>query len=245
MDKEKREKLTPVLDNFEAAVKVWWKNLKKIVMIYLWGLMYAFVPLVIIAVLLGVNYWLGDSAGVALRLVTVVIAVLGFLLSMYFLIRAYISIFLFVKHDFSGKEKELFRESRRFFWPYFGLVLLTIIFVILWSLLLIIPGIIYSVLYSFACYALFFEDKRGMAAIRRSVKLATGYFWPILGRFLFVGVIVWVFSVIVAIPLSFADENSIFASLWSGVLQVVNLLVGPIVLFYTYNIYRELVKIKK
>jgi len=109
---------------------------------------------------------------------------------------------------------------------------------------LIIPGIIYSVLYSFACYALFFEDKRGLAAIRRSVQLVTGYFWPVFGRFLFIGVIVWVFSVIISLPLSLTAANSLFNSLWGGGVQVISFLIGPIVLIYTYSIYRELIKIK-
>ncbi|MCX6795049.1 MAG: hypothetical protein NTY31_03660 [Candidatus Falkowbacteria bacterium] len=117
---------------------------------------------------------------------------------------------------------------------------------LLWTLLLIVPGIIYSVLYSFACYALFFEDKRGLAAIRRSVQLVTGYFWPVFGRFLFIGVIVWFFSIIISIPsMSLVNANSLFVSLWTGIVQVISFLIGPIVLIYTYNVYTELVKIKK
>lgn len=243
--KEKKTKLAPVFDTFEASLKTWWKNLKKIIGIYLWGLLYALIPMVAIAILLGINYWLGDTVGVGFRIATVIISILGFLASLYFFIRAYIGIFLLVKNDYAGKEKNIFAETRSFFWPYVWLVILTSIFVLLWALLLIIPGIIYSVLYSFACYALFFEDKRGMAAIRRSVQLVSGYFWPVFGRFLFIGVIVWFFSMLLSVPISVTDEHSLFNSIWSGVVQVVSFLIGPIVLIYTYNIYKELVKIKK
>lgn len=245
MDKEKKIKLAPVFDRFEVALKTWWKNLKKIIGIYLWGLLYALIPMVIVGILLGINYFLGESLGLGFRIATVIIAALGFLASMYFFIRAYIGIFLLVKKDFSGTEKKIFSETKEYFWPYVGLVLMTVVFVILWTLLLIIPGIIYSVLYSFACYALFFEDKRGMSAIRRSVQLVTGYFWPVLGRFLFIGLIVWIFSWIISIPLSLSDKNSLFYSLWGGLVQVVSSIVGPMVLIYTYNMYQELVKIKK
>lgn len=243
--KEKKAKLAPVFDTFEVALKTWWQNLKKIVLIYLWGLLYALIPVAVIAVLLGLNYWLSGSLSLGFRIATVVMAVLGFFVSMYFFIRSYLGVFLLVKHDYSGNEKKIFQETRGFFWPYIGLVILTSVLVLLWALLLIIPGIIYSVLYSFACYAFFFEDKRGMAAIRRSVQLATGYFWPVFGRFLFIGVIVWIFSMLISIPLSMTDTNSLFNSLWSGVVQVISFLIGPIVLIYTYNIYKELVKIKK
>jgi len=243
--KEKKVKLTPVFDNFETALRVWWKNLKKIVYIYLWGLAYALIPMVIIAIFLGANYWLGGRLGFGFRVSTVVVALLGFLVSLYFLVRAYLGIFLLVKHDYSGQEKALFQETRRYFWPYLGIAVLTSIFILLWSLLLIIPGIIYSVLYSFACYVLIFEDKRGLTAIRRSVRLVTGYFWPVLGRFLFLGVIVWVFSLLISIPVSLTDSGSLFHSIWGGIVQVISFLIGPIVLVYTYNIYKELVAIKK
>lgn len=245
MDKEKKIKLAPVFDTFEVALKTWWKNLKKIVLVYLWGLLYALIPMAVIAILLSVNYWLGDNVGLGFRVATVIISVLGFFTALYFCIRAYIGIFLLVKNDYAGNEKKLFEETRQYFWPYVGLVVLTSIFVLLWALLLIIPGIIYSVLYSFACYALFFEDKRGMAAIRRSVQLVSGYFWPVFGRFIFVGVIVWVFSLLISIPISFSGDDSLFSSVWGAIVQVASFLVGPIVLIYTYSIYKELVKIKK
>ncbi|MFA6194432.1 MAG: hypothetical protein WC719_01630 [Patescibacteria group bacterium] len=245
MDKEKKIKLVPVFDTFEIALKTWWKNLKKIVLIYLWGLLYALIPMAVIAILLGVNYWLGDSVGLGFRIATVIISVLGFFTALYFFIRSYIGIFLLVKNDYAGHEKKLFKETRQYFWPYVSLVILTCVFVLLWTLLLIIPGIIYSVLYSFACYALFFEDKRGLAAIRRSVQLVSGYFWPVFGRFIFVGVIVWVFSLLISLPLSFAEKGSLFNSIWGAIVQVASLLIGPIVLVYTYSIYKELVKIKK
>ena len=244
-NKEEKAKLSPVFDMFEAALKAWWQNLKKIVLIYLWGLLYALIPMAVIAILLGVNYWLGDTLGLGFRVATVVIAVAGFLMSMYFFIRAYLGIFLLVKDGYAGEEKKIFEETRGYFWSYIWLVVLTTIFVLLWSLLLIIPGIIYSVLYSLACYVMFFEGKKGMAAIRRSKQLISGYFWPVFGRYLFVGVIIWVFSMLISLPISFSDADSLFNSVWSGLVQVISMLIGPIVLIYTVGIYKELVKINK
>ena len=243
MEKDKKIKLAPVFDIFEDALKTWWKNLQKIIMVYLWGLGYALIPMVVVGILLGINYMLGDKVGFGFCVATIIISILCFLVAFYFLVRAYLGVFLLVKHDYPENAKKLFAESRQYFWPYFFLVLMTSVFVLLWALLLIIPGIIYATLYSFACYALFFEDKRGMKAIKRSIQLVTGYFWPVLGRFLFVGVIVWLFAMILSLPLSFF--HGFMYSLWNGVIQVVNFLVGPMVLIYTYSIYKELVHIKK
>ncbi len=250
MEKEKKVKvksvkLEPVFNTFEAALKTWWQNIKKIVLVYLWGLVYALIPMAVVAVLLGVGFWLGDRAGMGFRVSAVIIAATGFIISLYFLIRSYMGIFLLVKHDYKGLEKKIYAETKEMFWPYIGLVLLTTVFIILWTMLLIIPGIIYSVFYSFACYALFFEDKRGMAAIRRSSQLVTGYFWPVFGRFMFIGLVIWIFSMLISIPGSFTADSSFASSLWGGLVQVLNFLVGPMVLIYTYSIYTQLVKIKK
>lgn len=243
--KETRSKLSPVFGNLEIAWRAWWKNLKKIVFIYLWGLLYALIPMAVIAVLLAVNYFFGGRLGIGFRVLTIVIAGLGFLVSLYFFIRSYLGIFLLVKHDYSGQEKALFKETRQFFWPYIGLSIMIFLFVLPYFFLLVIPGIVWAILCSFASYILFFENKRGLEAISRSVKLASGYFWPLLGRFLFIGVIVWVFSLLISIPLALTDAGSLFNSIWNGVVQVVSFLIGPIVLIYTCNIYKELVAIKK
>lgn len=45
--------------------------------------------------------------------------------------------------------------------------------------------------------------------------------------------------------MSLVNANSLFVSLWTGIVQVISFLIGPIVLIYTYNVYTELVKIKK
>jgi len=173
----------------------------------------------------------------------VFVAALAFII--YFTVRAYIGIFLVVKHDYQGHEKDIFKETKKWFWPYLGLTLLTSVFVLLWTCLLIIPGIIFSIFYSLAAYVLFFEDKRGMAAIRRSVQLIKKYWWAVFGRFLLLGLVMWVFTVLLSIPLVMTVENSFFFHFWNVVVQVINMLIGPIALLFSYQIYQELVKIKK
>jgi hypothetical protein len=116
---------------------------------------------------------------------------------------------------------------------------------LLWTLLLIIPGIIYSIFYSFAVYAFFFEDKRGMTAVRRSLNLVKDYWWPVFGRFLVLGIIFWIFMVLISVPLGLSNDKSVFYQIWNIFIQVVNFLVGPIALLFSYQIYQDLVKLKK
>lgn len=245
MEKITKPKLMPILDNLELAVKIWFKNLKKIVLLYLWGLLFAAIPVAIILFLVLVLNLLGNRAGLGLSIAFIIISFAGFLVAIYFSIRAYMSIFLLVKKNYEGKEIEIYKETKNLFWPYLGLTILTTVFIILWALLLIVPGIIYSIFYSLAIYVFFFEGEKGMAAIRRSISLVKNYWWEIFGRYLFLALVLWLFGVIIAAPLSFVGENSFFYSFWSGVIQAINFLIGPIALLYSYQIYQDLVKIKK
>ena len=242
---ESKSKLTPVLRIFEDSLKDWWTHLKKFVMLYVWGIIFALVPIAVVIVLLVLNYLPALQESYSFKIVSVIGYAVSLIFIIYFSIRAYIGMFLLVKNNYSGQEKEIFKETKKWFWPYIGLTLLTTLFIIGWTILLIIPGIIFSVLYSFAVYVLFFEDKRGSVAIKRSVQLAKNYWWAIFGRTCFLVLVAWIFMMVLSWPLSFTAEGTLFFSIWSAVIQVVNILIGPIALIFTYRIYQDLVKLKK
>ena len=238
-------KLTPVLTLLESAISVWWKNLAKFVGIYLWGLLYALIPLAIAGLLFGLESWLDNRLNLASSIAINTIIFLAVLLAAYFSIRAYAGIFLLVKKNYEGNEHDIFKEAKDYFWPYLGLAFLTAVFILLWTLLLIIPGIIYSIFYSFAVYAFFFEGKRGMAAIKRSVQLVKGYWWAIFGRFLLLGIVLWIFLMIISLPLAATTPGTPFYTIWNALVQVISFIIGPISLLFYYQIYQDLVKIKK
>lgn len=241
----KKPKLMPTMEILESAINVWWKNLAKFAKIYLWGLIYALIPLALMLVIAIFSIWRGEELSASSRFSFIIISIVSILFIIYFSIRAYAGIFLLVKNNYKGKELELFKEAKKFVFPYIGLTILTTIFIILWTLLLIIPGIIFSVFYSFAVYAFFFEDKRGLAAIRRSKQLVRGYFWAVFGRFIVLGLVIWLFTMIISTPLFMVPEKSMFWEIWNGVVQLISIITGPVVLLFSYQIYQDLVKIKK
>ena len=61
---------------------------------------------------------------------------------------------------------------------------------------------------------------------------------------MFLAIIFWIISVILAIPLSLMAENSFGYSFWSGFMQVINFLLGPLAVIFSYSIFRDLVKAK-
>lgn len=243
-EKKVKEKLTPTIDLFESSIKVWWKNLAKFIMVSVWGFIYALIPMAAILVLTLSATKSGMPTGY-LKISSVLVFTLGLCVVFYFMARSYMALFLLIKKNYEGKPLEIFKETRSIAFPYIGLALLTAVLVLLWSLLLIIPGLIFSVFYSFAIYTFFFENKRGMKAIKRSKELVKGYFWPVLGRIIFLAIILWVFGMVVAAPLGRFPQESFSRGMYSYFVQLLNFIITPISLLYSYNIYRDLVKIKK
>ncbi len=244
-EKKVKEKLTPTIDLLESSIKVWWKNLAKFIMVSVWGFIYALIPMAIILLFTIITLKSGNIDSIYFEMIAFIFLILGFCAIFYFMIRSYVALFLLIKKDYEGKPLKIFKETRSLAWSYIGLALLTALLVLLWSLLLIIPGIIFSVFYSLAVYVFFFEDKRGMAAIKRSKELVTGYFWPILGRILFLAVILWVVAMIITAPLDKLSEQGLAWSIYSYFVQLFNFIIAPISILYSYRIYQDLVKIKK
>ncbi len=70
--------------------------------------------------------------------------------------------------------KKALKEVAKQLASYLFVTLLVFVKVFLWSLLLIVPGIIMAVRYSLATTAFFAEGKHGNAAIKRSLELTKG-----------------------------------------------------------------------
>ena len=246
MNEEKKEKLMPTFDNVELSIKTWWLNLRKIIDIYLWAVFYAVIPIFIVVLFYFLIKYFFDiryeSPEIFYLASFIVLAI--FLISTYFFIKAYIAFVLLIKNDFKGDSKELLKSSQEYVWPYIALSLLTIVLLLLWALLLIIPAIIFSVFYSMAYMVLFFENKKGMAAIRRSKELVKGYFWPVFGRIFLMSILMTMFLAIISWPMNYFSEDSLGFGLINLLVQIISFLIGPISLFFTYNIYKNLKNIK-
>jgi hypothetical protein len=122
--------------------------------------------------------------------------------------------------------------------------LLVGVLVLLWSLLLIIPGIIFGVFYGFALYVLVFENIRGMAAIKRSQQLVTGYWWAVFGRTLFLILGALLVSFVLSIPYIFFPEGGILYYIYSFLQNIVWVIITPIFMVFSYLMYKDLVRIK-
>lgn len=117
----------------------------------------------------------GQSQGVRFSL-------LGFLALIFSLIIriGYNKIFLRICDGEKPKFAEIFKEYRMF-WRYLGVSILTPLAVLGGLVLLVVPGIIWAVRFSFAVIILIDLDTRPIKAMKESYAITKGHFWKLLG----------------------------------------------------------------
>ncbi|MFH0856630.1 MAG: hypothetical protein V1860_01900, partial [bacterium] len=137
-----------------------------------------------------------------------------------------------------------FMEARNYFWQYCVVGLITSIIIVLWTLLFIIPGIIFGVYYGFSYFALIFEGYKSTKALTRSKELVKGYWRAVVGRSMAIGLIFLLVYMILAIPFIFFKEGTAGYMIWRLIMQVFGFFVSPVFVIYQYLIYKDLVGIK-
>jgi hypothetical protein len=131
-------------------------------------------------IFLYLEIWLPASASftnIIILVIAVAVAVLSIWASIGFTKTIYAAITnqpINWKVDFSNSSKLIL--------PTILTTILTVLIILGGTLLLIIPGIIFTVWYSFFYYALILDNKKGLDALSASKTLVVGRWWSILWR---------------------------------------------------------------
>jgi len=242
----KVERITPVGELLKKSFRIFKQGASKFLSMTLLVPLLGMMPLVIVAVLFISSTHLSDGPIVLiLQIILGFLALISILVLIYVFYISTIGVYILLR-DFSLdlKVREAFRLARPYFWKLIVVNLFVGIFVLLWSLLFIIPGIIASVYYIFAIWTLIFEGYEGTSALKRSKELVKGYWWAVFGRYLAVGFIYSFITLIFIVLLFFVGEGSVLESVLSLIIQIIDIIIGVIFAIYSYLIYKDLVKIK-
>jgi len=176
----------------------------------------------------------------ALSLLIVLVSVVLLIISSVFNVVALISfVYLFGKEEVLSSA-EYIRMGFKKFWPYAWLIFLSGFIVSGGYFLLIVPGILFSVWFSMAIYALILEDKRGAEALFRSKHLVSGKFWKTAGRIIFMVIV----GVVILIPFWMIDL-SVKANL-SVLTQIVSyVVIVPLSTSFYVVFFQNLVQLKR
>jgi len=152
--------------------------------------------------------------------------------------------------------KDWYKKTLPYIWPMAMVSLVYSIFAILGFIALIIPGIVIMVYYSFAIYAVMFENNKFEGAFGRSRELVKGYWWAVFGRFvagilliylayLSLSAIFWLLHWGMVFLFNFFISTDLAGLLYNLLSVFMGLVAGPLAIIYTYKIYNSLKEMKQ
>lgn len=137
---------------------------------------------------------------------------------------------------------EAYRLALRRFWSYGWLAILSGFVTLGGFVMLIVPGIIFSIWFIFAIYIFALEGEKGMDALLRSREYVRGCWLQVFGR----QVVLILLAVAVILALSFLSA-ALTGGSKSGENLVINLLtlvITPFITAYFYVLYQNLKSLK-
>ena len=235
------------MSSIQNLVKQSWpiykSNYKKLIGMILIPVL-TFIALAVLIGLLGVLGWFSFKNVDNTRIIVLLFSLICLCAMIFGVIIAVIAqagLYILIK---DSKEnitvKEAFLRAKKIASKFFMLKLLIGIFVLLWSLLFIVPGIYMAFAYSMAIWIFIYENINGIDAIKKSKELIKGYWRPVVWRLLAVYLL---FYLVIVVPGIFL-ENSAFEILWTIVYQIISFLAAPIFMIYQCFIYWDLKRIK-
>ena len=244
-----KEKMIKSFDLIEETWSVYIKNLSKFIMVLLYGLV-GIIPMLILFILFFIYgaSGLGNAIPMATNIILGVVAIILFGFSLYFAIiyslKAKVASILLLKNNFTPA-KDNFKEATPYIGKFLGVSLLMVVLIVAWGVIFLVPALIFGVYYGLAAYVLVLEDKRPFTSIERSYDLVKGYWWPVFGRMLLIGMIGFVIFAIISMPMSWMPENSTGSFIYGGLTNVVWAVLSPYFIVYSYNIYKSLKHVSK
>ena len=221
------QKLLPVPELFKKSFKLY--SSRMWVMLRL-GLVSWASSVIIVAVfgLAGLATFLAAWGTSALNLTAVLIFLIGILLMIIVTALVQVALFCVLKDEYAQTSlKDLLKISWGKIGAYYWIVILRSLIVLAGCLLLIVPGIIFSVWFSLAPYVYIFEGLKGSKALSRSKELVKGRTFAVFGRLLL--------FIILAILVSSISRLGFLIN---------SLFVMPFGIAYMYTMYEDLKMIK-
>jgi len=130
--------------------------------------------------------------------------------------------------------QDIYKTSKRWLWSYLGAAIITGLLTGLGFVLLIIPGIIIAVWFSFASFVVVNENLSPIAALKASRNYVRGKFWAVLGRWALFFLVTMGASVVVNLI------GTLFGETGQNVLSMVfTLFLTPFVAVYGVHFYRD------
>ena len=146
------------------------------------------------------------------------------------------------------KASAAIREGLNYLLRLIGLIVITVLALIPLYLLLIIPGIIFTVYWAFSAYVLIGEKRGIIESLRHSFYLVKGRWWRVFGYFLLIILTFICVALLITIPsfiitklISLVSGKGIIYGLVSEIISLgVALITTPLLIIFMKNFYTDL-----
>lgn len=123
--------------------------------------------------------------------------------------------------------KAAFSETKRLLWPYSLLLILLAVITGIGFILLIVPGVLFMVWYSFTGFELITKSEGIKLSMKKSKELVVGRFWPVFGRIALYGLFTMLFQIAISLlPFSIGT--------------IISPLLGALLVLPYFLLYKEL-----
>jgi hypothetical protein len=223
-----------VSDLFSKSFDLYKKKAITIILLLLFNflILAAFIPLgiifAIVAWLTGGFTGSGIVFGLALTIAIFILAAIGIAAAIIISLWSGLAMMFVLKE---GSSNIGAKDALRLAWPkiasYFWVSILVGLVNLAGFILLIIPGVIFSIWFGFSLWAFASEGLKGKKALARSKQLVSGNWWGVFGRFLLFGILA---AIVSSIP---------------SVGQIINFIfVTPFSIIYGYLMYESLKELR-
>jgi len=167
-----------------------------------------------------------NSALIVLFVLVVLISIVLYTMLMI----SYIHLALSKKNEVSLSET--LGVAKKNFWRYLGFAIVMGIFLVVLYILLIIPGIIFTVYWAFASYVFIHKNTTVMGALKESKNIVRGNWWKVFWR----GLLLFIIYIVV-------DGILGFIPIIGGLLSM--LILYPFSVLFFKNLYLDMIGKKK
>lgn len=146
-------------------------------------------------------------------------------------------ILLFLNRESGLDIQNAYKNAWPKYWSLLWIAILTAFITIGGFWLFIIPGLIFTIWFMFSMVVLMAEGETGMKALIKSREYVRNYFWPVVGRYLAIAILmVLIYAILGTIVVAIVDN-----SVWSAALvNLVMLFVIPAAVVYQVLLYEDL-----
>lgn len=204
---------------------------------------------------------LSGAVGNILSIILGIIGVITLIVFVFIpIVVGYYSV-IFVLRDPELTAWSAFKKGLKFFWRYLWIIILMTVITLIGYLLFIIPGIIFSIWFTFAMYVLLIENIGGTKALGRSRQLVKGFWWTVFARLLLVAIFSMIISFILNLLTSLGgtletlgEQSGQAAMIITGIVLsfvtfiislAVNFIVYAVITIYKYLLYDKLKAVKE